>query len=203
MHEGQLFVVSGPSGAGKGTICEKLLEKGLGISLSVSMTTRHPRPGEIAGKSYYYISREEFENKIEAGGFLEHAQVYGNYYGTPKQEVLDTLKKGVDVILEIDIQGALQVKKHYPKGVFIFILPPSMTELKNRLTERGGETEEEIKRRMGEVVKEITFINEYDYYIINAKLDEAVDRAKAVIMAERSRVSPAIQEMLHKYKEEI
>jgi len=203
MYEGHLFVISGPSGTGKGTICRMILEEETGMSLSISMTTRRPRPGEEDGKSYYFVSHEEFENKIEAKGFLEYAQIYGNYYGTPKQEVLDTLKKGIDVILEIDTQGAIQVKKHYPKSVLIFILPPSMAELRRRITARGAETVEEIKLRMSKAMKEIPFINEYDYYVINAELAESLNRMNAIIMTERSRVSQTIYDMIQKYEEEM
>jgi guanylate kinase len=203
MNEGHLFVVSGPSGAGKGTLCKMLLEKETGVSLSISMTTRNPRAGEANGKNYYFISREEFENKIEAGGFLEYAQVYGNYYGTPKQEILDALAKGTDIMLEIDTQGALQIKKRYPEAVLIFILPPSMGELRNRLIARGAENEEELRLRMSNAMTEMSFINEYDYYVVNADLFESLDRMTAIIMTKRSRVTQTLYDMIQKFKEEI
>ena len=133
-HPGKLFVLSGPSGAGKGTICKRLLEETEDLSLSVSMTTRQPRTGEIDGVSYFFTDVETFENHIAGGELLEFAKVYGNYYGTPKRAVLEKLARGTDVILEIDMQGALKVKENYPDGVFIFILPPSMSELRKRLT---------------------------------------------------------------------
>jgi len=199
MQEGQLFVVSGPSGAGKGTLCKMLLEKKDGIALSVSVTTRRPRAKEIEGTSYYFISHQEFKSKIEAGEFLEYAQVYGNYYGTPAKTVFDTLKKGIDVILEIDPQGALQIKKSCNQGVFIFILPPSMEELKRRLMVRGAEDDAQMALRMNEAAQEISLIGEYDYCVINEELTEAVDKISAIITAERSRVSQNIYEIVQKF----
>jgi len=203
MYEGQLFVVSGPSGVGKGTICKKLLEEGVTASLSVSMTTRSPRPGEVDGKSYYFVSHEEFEAQIKADGFLEYAKVYGNYYGTPKQVVFDALKEGIDVILEIDTQGALQIKNHYPEGVFIFILPPSMAVLRQRLVNRRSESEEQLKLRMNTAMEEISSITEYDYYVVNSELDDSVARMKEIIMASRSKVTQKIHDMILNYKEEM
>ena len=151
-HAGKLFILSGPSGAGKGTICKELLAQ-TDLELSVSMTTRAPREGEIHGVHYYFVNEDEFVDRINNDGFLEHAQVYGRRYGTPKEPVIDKLKQGIDVILEIDIQGALKVKENYPDGVFIFILPPSMAELRKRLTGRGTETAEAIEMRLGETLK--------------------------------------------------
>ena len=151
-HSGKLFILSGPSGAGKGTICKELLAQ-TDLELSVSMTTRAPREGEIHGVHYYFVSEDEFVDRINNDGFLEHAQVYGRRYGTPKEPVIEKLKQGIDVILEIDIQGALKVKENYPDGVFIFILPPSMAELRKRLTGRGTETAEAIEMRLGETLK--------------------------------------------------
>lgn len=202
MSEGLLFVVSGPSGAGKGTICKSLLEQ-VDIDLSVSMTTRNPRPGEESGKNYYFVTKDEFFKIKEENGFLEYATVYGNYYGTPKNLVMEKLKEGRDVVLEIDIQGALKIRESYPKGVFIFILPPSMTELRKRITGRGSETEEAINMRLGETLKEVSYIDKYNYCIINGELEEAVDRVAAIIVAEHSRVSKDIYELIEKYKEEI
>ncbi|MDD2189561.1 MAG: guanylate kinase [Eubacteriales bacterium] len=200
--KGLLFVVSGPSGAGKGTICKKLLEK-KDIELSVSMTTRKPRPGEVEGKNYYFVSEEKFLDTIKNDGFLEYANVYGNYYGTPKDIVVQMLEQGRDVVLEIDIQGALQIRASYPKGIFIFILPPSMAELRNRITGRGSETEDDINLRLGETLKEVAYIDKYDYCVINGTIDEAVNRVVAIIVAEHSRVSEDIYELIEKYKEEI
>ena len=145
MEQGLLFVISGPSGAGKGTVCERILEE-LEIQLSISMTTRKPRQGEVHGVSYYFVSHEEFQERVKADGFLEYAQVYDNFYGTPKQMVMEQLSKGQDVLLEIDTQGALNVKAAYPEAVTIFLLPPSPAELRRRLTGRGTETPEGIGR---------------------------------------------------------
>ena len=203
-HAGKLFILSGPSGAGKGTICKEVLAQTSrdDVQLSVSMTTRNPRNGETEGVSYYFVSKEEFLRKIEAGGLLEHAEVYGNYYGTPKQPVIEKLAAGIDVILEIDMQGALKVKENYPDGVFIFILPPSMSELRKRLTGRGTETSEAIEMRLGETLKELSYIDKYDYCVVNGKLEEAVNRVKSILIAEHSRVTFTAEELISKYKEE-
>ena len=203
-HAGKLFILSGPSGAGKGTICKELLAQTSrdDVQLSVSMTTRNPRNGETEGVSYYFVSKEEFLRKIEAGGLLEHAEVYGNYYGTPKQPVIEKLAAGIDVILEIDMQGALKVKENYPDGVFIFILPPSMSELRKRLTGRGTETAEAIEMRLGETLKELSYIDKYDYCVVNGKLEEAVNRVKSILIAEHSRVTFTAEGLISKYKEE-
>ena len=203
-HAGKLFILSGPSGAGKGTICKEVLAQTSrdDVQLSVSMTTRNPRNGETEGVSYYFVSKEEFLRKIEAGGLLEHAEVYGNYYGTPKQPVIEKLAAGIDVILEIDMQGALKVKQNYPDGVFIFILPPSMSELRKRLTGRGTETAEAIEMRLGETLKELSYIDKYDYCVVNGKLEEAVNRVKSILIAEHSRVTFTAEELISRYKEE-
>ena len=201
-HSGKLFIISGPSGAGKGTICQRLIAD-TKVELSVSMTTRNPRPGEVEGINYYFTSKEEFQREIAAGGFLEHAQVYGNYYGTPKAKVIEKLSQGIDVVLEIDIQGALNVKEAYPNGIFIFILPPSMHELRKRITGRGSETEEAINLRLSQTLKEISYIDKYDYCVVNGELEEAVDRVKSIVIAEHSRVSQSIYKLIEKYKEEV
>ena len=200
-HKGKLFILSGPSGAGKGTICKELLAQ-TDLALSVSMTTRQPREGEIHGVHYYFVTEAEFVERIGADGFLEHAEVYGRRYGTPKEPVIEKLKQGIDVILEIDIQGALKVKENYPDGVFIFILPPSMAELRKRLTGRGTETAEAIEMRLGETLKELSFIEKYDYCVVNGALVEAVSRVKAIVIAEHSRVTMTADELVKKYKEE-
>lgn len=201
-HAGKLFIISGPSGAGKGTICKRLIED-TKVEISVSMTTRNPRPGEVDGVSYYFTTKEEFEKEIQRGGFLEHAEVYGNYYGTPKAKVLEKLAAGIDVLLEIDIQGALHVKSAYPNGIFIFILPPSMAELRKRITGRGSETEEAINLRLSQTLKEVSYIDKYDYCVVNGELEEAVNRVKAIVVAEHSRVSQNVYRLIEQYKEEV
>ena len=198
MNKGRLFVISGPSGTGKGTICKELIKDDK-IRLSVSMTTRNPREGEVHGVSYYFAIKEEFLQKIEAGGFLEYAEVFGNYYGTPKMEVLELLENGIDVLLEIDVQGALQIKEVYPEAVLVFILPPSMEELRARLTGRGTETQDVVERRLGEAAKEISYVKQYDYAVINDDLEEAIDNVKMVIKASHFGVT---QSIANQYEEE-
>ena len=198
MNKGRLFVISGPSGTGKGTICKELIKDDK-IRLSVSMTTRKPREGEVHGVSYYFATKEDFLQKIDAGGFLEYAEVFGNYYGTPKMEVLELLDKGMDVLLEIDVQGALQIKDVYPEAVLVFILPPSMEELRARLTGRATETQDVVERRLGEAAKEISYVKQYDYAVINDDLDEAIDNVKMVIKASHFGVT---QSIVDQYEEE-
>lgn len=189
MHtKGLLIVISGPSGAGKGTICKALIEKNKEIFISVSATTRNPRLGEVDGVNYHFLSREEFIKRIEKSDFLEYAEVYGNYYGTPKSKVQDMLDRGIDVILEIDIQGALKVKENFDEGVFIFILPPSMEELKQRIIKRGSETPESLMTRFKSAYQEINYVSKYNYAVVNDELDVAVKKIEGVIAAEKCRV---------------
>lgn len=186
-QKGLLLVISGPSGAGKGTICKALLEKSE-FWLSVSSTTRNPRVGEVHGENYYFISKEDFKNRIDKGDFLEYAEVYGNYYGTPKSSVIEMLESGKDVILEIDIQGALKVKEAFPEGIFIFILPPSMEELKQRIIKRGSETPESLMTRFKSAYKEINYVSKYSYAVVNDTVNSALEKIESIVIAERCRV---------------
>ena len=201
MRKGLLFIISGPSGAGKGTICRELCKRE-NVELSVSATTRKPRPGEVDAVNYYFVSTDRFLEIVDNDGFLEYAGVYGNHYGTPKAKVLKKLEEGKDVILEIDIQGAMKVKSSFPDGIFIFILPPSMAELRKRITGRGSETEDDINLRLSETLRELSYMDKYDYCIINGVLDEAISRISAIVKAEHSRVSEDIYDLINKYKEE-
>lgn len=185
--KGLLIVISGPSGAGKGTICKTLLKEN-DFWISVSATTRQPRSGEVDGTNYYFLTKEEFKKRIDYDDFLEYAEVYGNYYGTPKSNALKAIENGRDVILEIDIQGALKVKESYPEGVFIFILPPSMEELKNRIINRGSETPESLMTRFKSAYKEINYVSKYNYAVVNDTVEEAVKKIHSIIVAERCRV---------------
>jgi guanylate kinase len=187
MDDGLLVVISGPSGAGKGTICSKLKEEFKDLKVSVSATTRKPREGEQEGTSYFFINEEDFIKRINNDEFLEYAKVYGNYYGTPKSEVFRQLEEGNDIILEIDIQGALQVKKNYPKGVFIFILPPSLSELNKRIENRGTDSKEVIMKRMQCAYDELNYAFEYDYVVVNDEVETAVEKIKHIIFAEKNR----------------
>ncbi|BCJ85119.1 guanylate kinase [Effusibacillus dendaii] len=184
IQKGLLVVLSGPSGAGKGTVCKALLPTMSSLGYSVSCTTRQPREGEQEGVNYFFKSREQFEEMIQQDELLEWAEVYGNYYGTPLRYVEEQLAAGYNVLLEIDIQGALQVKKKYPNGVFIFLIPPSLQELKQRILGRGTETEESFKVRFGSAADEMKHINDYDYVVVNDQVDDAVDRVRSIVIAE-------------------
>lgn len=185
---GLLIVISGPSGAGKGTLCKALLEKNKDLNISVSMTTRQPRKGEVDGVNYYFVDKATFLDMIDKDGFLEYACVFDNYYGTPRKYVEDMLSSGKDVILEIDIQGALKVKEKFSEGIFIFILPPSMEELKNRIKKRGSETEESLIKRFKTAYKEINYVSKYNYVVINDEVDKAVKKLESIIIAEKCRI---------------
>ena len=171
MHKGKrgvLFVFSGPSGVGKGTLKAKLFEEFVGrIAYSVSATTRGPREGEVDGKDYFFISRQEFERRVKNNEFLEHAEFAGNCYGTPRAYVEKLLDSGMNVVLEIDVQGALQVMKSMPECVSVFILPPSFEELEHRLRGRGTETEEKVRERLETAKRELPYAPQYDYQIVN------------------------------------
>ncbi len=205
MTKGKLIVISGPSGTGKGEICKKLLKRSDNLALSVSMTTRMPRKHEKHGREYYFVSKEEFENEIKSNGLLEYADVFGigNYYGTPKDIVLEQLELGKDIILEIDVEGGRQVKANYCDTLRIFIAPPNMAELQRRISGRGTEEEEIIKRRLEEAITEIDAIEEYDYLVINDKIDEAVKVVESILIAEKAKVTRESADCLKKLKEEI
>jgi len=185
MGRGLLIVLSGPSGTGKGTVCKALLSKRPDIALSISCTTREPRAGEVNGKHYFFTNHDEFEKRIENGEFLEYANVFSNYYGTPKSFVDETLASGKDVLLEIDVQGALKVKKNSPDGVFIFLIPPSMAELEKRIRSRATETEEKIRERLGKADAEMQLMKEYDYVIINDEVNLVVEKIESILIAEK------------------
>ncbi|MCA0384239.1 MAG: guanylate kinase [Firmicutes bacterium] len=202
LQKGLLIIVSGPSGAGKGTICKELISRDDSIIVSVSATTRKPRTGEVDGISYHFLTKDRFEALIGENGFLEHACVYDNYYGTPKDFVIEHITAGRNVLLEIDIQGALQVKKKYPEGVFIFVLPPSMKTLKSRIEGRGSETPESLNKRLSSAYSEIELIKNYDYFIVNDTVCHATDLLQAIITAEKCRVDADIEDIVRKFKEE-
>ena len=202
-RKGLLLVVSGPSGAGKGTICKSILEQNDHIKLSVSATTRKPRTGEVHGVNYFFMEKEEFKTMIEQGEFLEYAQIYDNFYGTPKAAIMENLEKGQDVILEIEMQGARQVKEVYPEGIFIFVLPPSLQELKNRIVGRGTETAEEIEKRFSCAFEEIKQIEDYDYFIVNKDVEKSVKELEAIISSEKNKVTRYKNNIIDKFKEEL
>lgn len=185
---GTLLVLSGPSGAGKGTLLKEYTKSHEDVFVSISATTRNPREGERYGVNYYYMTVEEFREKIEENGFLEHACFCGNYYGTPRESVEEKLSLGVDVILEIDVQGALQVKKNCPEAVLVFTAPPSFEVLRERLTGRGTESEEVIKERLNAAVEEFKMIGEYDYIIVNDTVEVAANELNAIFTAEKCKM---------------
>lgn len=182
---GLLLVISGPSGVGKGTICKELLSDS--TILSVSATTRNPRDGEENGVSYFFYDKEKFKSMIENDELMEWAEYCGNYYGTPKAFVESKLDEGKNVILEIEVQGAMKVKEKYPEGVYIFILPPSLEELKKRIIGRGTEDESVIETRMNQVTRELSFASEYNYFVENDEIENAVKKINAIIEAEKAK----------------
>lgn len=202
-ENGNLIVISAPSGAGKGTIINKLLEVYDNAWISISMTSREIRTNDIPNETYYFVSKEEFEQKIKDGVFLEYAVYNGSYYGTPKDKINEKLSEGKDVILEIEIQGALKVKELVPDAIFIFILPPSMKELKKRLVTRGTDSMDKILNRFQTAYKEINEVTKYNYVVVNDELDKAVEKVKAILLSERCRVDRIEEVYLNNVEEEI
>lgn len=186
--KGIVFVVSGPSGAGKGTLCNKLVKEDDTIFLSVSATTRQMRDGEIEGIHYYFYTKDQFLDMVDKGEFIEHAEYCGNYYGTPKKYVNAAIEQGRDVILEIDVQGGAEIRKIIPDGVFIFVVPPSFQCLRERLTGRGTEDEEKIRSRLCRAKDEFAYIDDYDYILVNDDLDTAVDSFYTILKSEHMKV---------------
>jgi guanylate kinase len=192
--KGLLIVLSGPSGVGKGTVCSALRKRDTDIVYSVSATTRSPRAGEKEGINYFFKSKDEFKKMIEEDQLLEWAEYVGNYYGTPRSYVEEQIEVGNDVILEIEVQGALKVKEKFPHGVFIFLSPPSMEELRHRIITRGTETDDSVKNRMSVAKEEIDMMEYYDYVVVNDQVESACDRIQAVITAEHCKKERKIKQ---------
>lgn len=202
-ERGSLIVISGPSGCGKGTIIQEFLKNHDNVWLSISCTSRDMRPGDIKDETYYFISREEFEKKIENNEFLEYALYNGNYYGTPKEHIEEKLTKGIDVILEIEVQGALKVKEIVPEAICIFIMPPSMKELRKRLVGRGTESKEKVLNRFKTAYREINEVTRYNYVVTNDSVEEASMKIAAIIMSEKCSVDRIEEVYLNNEEEKI
>ncbi|WP_371369259.1 Guanylate kinase [Sporomusa rhizae] len=186
-QQGLLIVVSGPSGTGKGTICRELLRSNPQLKYSISATTRQPRVGEVDGVNYLFVAKDKFQTMIHNDDLLEWAEVYGNFYGTPRQYVLEQLNNGYDVVLEIDTQGALKVKDKIPEGVYIYIIPPSLDELADRIHKRGTDSLETIKKRLNCAGGELTQAQNYHYIVVNDQVETAVQKIETIITAEKHR----------------
>ena len=186
-RDGILFVVSAPSGAGKTTLCKGITEALENLTHSISYTTRKPRPGETDGRDYYFVTADRFRDMVQAGDFAEYAEVHANLYGTSKRVLADMIREGVDVILDIDTQGARQIKSHFTTAVFVFIMPPSMAILEERLRNRKSDREDEIRKRMRRAVDEIRDYGLYDYIVVNRDFERALSELRSIVVAERCR----------------
>jgi guanylate kinase len=184
-RRGLLFVVSAPSGAGKTTLCKELVALMPGLRHSVSWTTRKPRPGEVHGQDYYFVDEPEFQEMAARNEFAEWARVYGHLYGTPRGALTEMMEKGLDVLLEIDVQGALQIKKKLPDGIYVYIMPPSIEALRIRLMQRGADSAEEIQRRLQKAREEVWSYREYYYIVRNEDMKQALKELEAIVLAER------------------
>lgn len=202
-ERGVLMVVSGPSGAGKDTVCQRLLEIHPNAWISVSCTSREPRRGEVEGESYFFLTREEFEKKIESGDLLEYAEYTGNYYGTPRDRVNEYLEQGRDVILVIEVQGAKKIKELVSDALFVFILPPTMKELKRRLTGRRTDTKDKILKRFKTAYQEINELSKYNYVVVNDDVDIAAHKIQSILISERCRVDRIEEVFVNSNEEEI
>ncbi len=188
-NKGILLVISGPAGVGKGTVCKEFMSRSESAFLSVSMTTRQPREGEVEGVNYFFRSKEEFDALVKENKFLEYAEFCGNSYGTPREAVEKRLSCGEDVILEIEVQGALQVKEKFKECVLIFVVPPSFEELRDRLVGRATETPEVVEKRLRRAKEEFELIPEYDYILMNDTVEQAVERLESIVTAEKTKTS--------------
>ncbi|ELK46142.1 guanylate kinase [Halobacillus sp. ACCC02827] len=195
-QKGILFILSGPSGVGKGTVRKALFEQSTDLRYSISMTTREPREGEVDGVDYFFKTRDEFETLISQGQLIEHAEYVGNYYGTPRQYVEQTLEEGKDVFLEIEVQGAMKVRENFPQGVFVFLIPPSLEELKDRIVNRGTETEDKVKNRLLAAKEEIDMMDAYDYVVVNDDINHAVSKVQSIVASEHCKR----ERVAHQYK---
>lgn len=198
-EKGILFVLSGPSGVGKGTVRKALFERDTALQYSISMTTREKRVGEQEAVDYFYRSKDQFEAMIKDNQLLEYAEYVGNYYGTPREYVEETLERGRDVFLEIEVQGALQVKENFPEGVFLFLSPPSLEELKTRIVNRGTESDTLVANRLEAAKEEIEMMDAYDYVVVNDQVEVAVDKVQAIVKSEhckRERVAKQYKKVL-------
>ncbi len=198
--EGLLFVVSGPSGAGKGTICGEVVRR-TEVELSVSATTRSPRKGEVHGKDYFFMTEEEFLEIVRKDGFVEYVENFGKHYGTPEAFVREKLKSGRDLILEIDVQGAAKIRRKFPQCVQIFILPPSLEELKRRILSRGTESPESVALRLKQAMDEVECLGTYDYFIVNDQVEQAVEAMISIISAQHNKVGNRAEEIIRTFKE--